>query len=316
MGAPITIVAPGYSVELDRDPPRSRGGCGKLVFWISVLFAVIVAVGMMIYFAVRPQPERTVVIEQVNKIPATRIMPTITATMDYCWYLTPASEPTATGIPVTPDEWQLQGTAYALETGTPTLTPTATNEPPREWCNIPPTQHATATWTPIPRWTIAPEQPTSTITNTPNVPPTLDFYAIRPTSTLFPTLSPRWTQSPPQQQQPPPLPPQQQIIYVTQVVVEQVVVEQPVEQVIVVTATHTPTETSTPTLIPTSTVETPTATATIETPTATLTHTPTQTLTATPTATIEPTATWTLIPTSTMFPTLEPAPEETANATP
>ena len=249
-----------------------------------------------------------------------------TATVDYCWFLTPTVEPVPT-IYVTPDAIQLQATQHALATGTPTETPFPTQELPRAWCNIQPT----ATWTPFQVASAIPTSMTETATSTATITNTPVASAI-PTSTLFPTIVPRNESAnnisrQPVQSNPPPA-----IVIQTQVVIQEQIQVQivtatftPTETATLtltplpettedVTPTHTPTQTLTATAIPVLSTETPTATFTA-TSTATLTLTPTETPTAThtPTATFitTSTVTSTLTPTATITPTLTLIPTET-----
>jgi hypothetical protein len=324
---PISYVTPGYKPDLDRLPPQGAG-CNRGCVWLLMLVFLFIG-GVFGVIAVTSQASS----------PKVELLPTIlltntpspepTATMDYCWFLTPTVELLPT-IHVTPDAIQLRATddayrAFQMTTATPTALPT--QEPPRAWCNDRPTDEPTATWTPFEIPTDIPHislEDLITATFTPPPTPTATNIPMLPTSTLFPTLIPR--ESVQQVQQP-----QQVIVKQTVVVVERV--EIPVEKVKVVTATFTATFTPTytvtsvvevteePTLEPTATV-TETSTATdiptvtdipTQTATETLTHTPTATHTAThtatwtqtPTATATATHTPTLIPTSTLFPTLE-----------
>jgi len=214
--------------------------------------------------------------------------PTLTPspTLDLCWFLTPTGEPTATPIYVTPDAPQVRATAEAALTGTPTPTPTSTDAPPIALCD----QVFMMTLTPA--GIIPPET-----TADPDATEELVYGGI---GTLEPFAAPpTWT--------PPPaaagggapqviyrdnivyvtVPPQQpQIIYVTQ---------PPVQIMVPVIVTATPTPSFTPSMTPTATftatfTETPTATPT-ETPSATLTETPTHTYTPTPTPTATSTPT-------------------------
>ena len=315
MPAPITVTRAGYRPELDREPPGSdKAGCGKLLFLIAAFFAVIVGVIGIVIMALSPQDESLDEQPMILTLSpmddsgygldvnlADVLQATPTATMDYCWFLTPTFD-APTPIPVTPDGWALRGTQIALETGTPIPTAQPTQEPPKAWCNEPPTPEPTDEATVAPRWTSIPATPT----------PVTNFESfLQPTSTLFPTLAPRWTSVPAQPRtynpggsstinQPPRV--------ITHVVIEQVVVQN--EVIVVVTSTAQPTATiQTPTITATATatatIQTPTVTATVQTPTATATatiqtptvHTPTATATVTLTATATATVTPTIQPT-------------------
>jgi len=323
----ITVVPSGYQPDLDRLPPAkaSCGGC----LWALILLMLVAGVGVGAYY-VLSSPEETPQ-EPQSSITLNTLVPeataTQTATMDYCWFLTPTLEAMPT-IQVTLDTWQIKATDDSFLTGTPTATALPTSEPPKAWCNDVLTMEAqpTATWTPygggfatrIPRL----DSVSSTITNTPQpIMPT----AV-PSSTLFPTLIPQVNSV----QQPITQPQQEPVIVIqTVVVIEKVKVKDKVTVIV----TATPTATFTPTDIPEVTEEPtiPTGTPTIEptlipsvtieaTLTPTLTNTPTETATFTATATFTHTPTATLIPTSTLFPTLIPTatdmPTETATETP
>lgn len=313
---PITVVPAGYKPDLDRLPPEQHGGCGRgcMLMLVFILIVAGMGVGGFYFLAPKAQDESTVEIIQV----ASTAQPTLTATMDYCWFLTPTIEAQPT-IFVTLDAIQLAATDTSYLTGTPTATDYPTQEPPRAWCNETPVLSPSATFTPYGLPTRIPQLEdviTATASNTP-LPTATDVPTSIPTSTLFPTLLPRNdtiagnTQSQPQ-------PEIQKVIVIQTKIVTQ-------NKVKIITATPRPTNTATviaevteeptieATLIPTVTpsmtlnptsTETPTATATN---TATTTPTASPTLTATATSTETPTATNTAteIPTSTLFPTLE-----------
>lgn len=326
---PITVVPPGYKPDLDRLPPQQAGGC-KGCLWIFVLILLIAGIGVGVVFALAPKSES---IPTIIPTRITEIIPSATATLDYCWFLTPTNEPLPT-IEVTLDQWQLKATDDAFQTGTPTVTPLATVVPPRAWCNETPVVDATATFTPFQIPSDVPILefvPTETITNTP-VPTHTAIPTAVPTSTLFPTLVPRDN---PVNIQQPATQPETIIVVRTVVVVEETVkiitatpqptstllptialeeTEEPTllptftaTDVPMITATLIPTVTASSTLNPTSTF-TPTSTVTNTfTPTATATFTATLTATATLTHTPTATSTYTAspFPTSTLFPTLE-----------
>lgn len=221
---------------------------------------------------------------------------------EYCWFLTPTAviEPT---IFVTLDQVQLVATSYALETGTPTPAPTATQPPPRAWCDDPAAAQTE-------------EMPT-----------------FPPLSDLIGTAEPpaTWTATPPRQQaaqQPQAAPVQQEpqptqtpaIVYVEREAPTRIIeIQVQVTSVMVITATLGPTNTPTPTQTATHTAtSTPTQTATFTptwthtaTATETPTFTPTWTHTATATETPTFTPTWTYTPTATETPTMTPTPTAT-----
>jgi len=325
---PITYVTPGYKPDLDRLPPQGAG-CNRGCVWLLVIMMLgIWGVGAFFVFTLRNQPESPAIAS--NSISEPQSLPTATATMDYCWFLTPTIEALPT-IQVTLDTWQIKATDDSFLTGTPTPTVQPTTEPPRPWCNDILTMESqpTATWTPygfpseIPRLDF---EPTATITDTPQSMNTLIPTSV-PRSTLFPTPIPRGANTAQQPVQQAPVVVIQTVV-VVETVVEKVKVKDKVTVIVTTTPTATlmpevteeptiPTDTPTiePTLIPSVTLEatlmptltnTPTETATF-TPTATYTHTPTVTNTAT------------LIPTSTLFPTFIPTatqpPTETATET-
>lgn len=232
-----------------------------------------------------------------------------TPTPDYCWFLKPSPTATVTQIPVTPDEWALQGTAFALQTGTPTYTPQPTQEPPRTLCDY----VATATFTPF-----VIERDTPVVTALPQV--VTVQPALVPSATPLPNLSTLVPQAQAQQQSSQPLPAtplprvivqtsEPQIIYQTsapQIVVQtsapQIIIQE-VQNVVVVTATQLPTETD-------AASHTPTATET-GTPTETASPTPTETATPVPSATPTETPTLTASPSATATPTVTPTLTET-----
>lgn len=321
---PVTVVPPGYQPDLDRLPPESAG-CSKGCVWLVVILMMLVGVGGgAIYFLSSPdttleEPEN-IVVNTLEPQPTA----TYTATMDYCWFLTPTIEALPT-IEVTLDTWQIKATDDSFLTGTPTPTDLPTSEPPRAWCNEPPAMEATATWTPfgiptdIPYFDV---DATATITDTPQ-PISTTVPTVVPTSTLFPTPIPRVNSVQQSGQQAPVV--VIQTVVVKETVVEKVKVKDKVTVIVTATPTATadipevteeptiPTDTPTiePTLIPTVTIE-----ATL---TPTLTNTPTETATFTPTATYTntPTATHTAtdIPTSTLFPTFIPTETHTPTET-
>ncbi len=218
--------------------------------------------------------------------------PTATLPPDWCWFLTPSPTLLPT-IYVTLDTAQLQATSAAQQTGTPTQTLPPTDAPPRAWCD-----------------SYIPGQDASAMTATQRAWPT--------PGQLPPVLAPAtWTPVParvrqqPQQSAPPTLPPQPsetpQIIYVTVPASNpppQIIIIPATSQIIIVTATQSPTQEESATHAPTSTdLPTEVVTATpmdTETSTATPTETATPTLTDTPVG--RPTDTETLMPTEQVTP--------------
>lgn len=294
----LNLVPPGYSVDLDRLQPSNTGlSCYQTIalFFVVACLCGLITLGIM-YLYNTSQPQITPTLNAIpltligNRSNVTPIPPTATidpwsatgtalffstatATLDYCWFLTPSPTATNTQIPVTLDSWGATGTALA-----PTIAPTQlpTQQPPKAWCDIAPTP----TLTPFPRLSEITETPTITPT------PTATFTAV---PTLLPTIvlaTDRPVQQPVQQ----PVAQQQIVVVQTVVVVNQVVITAtnlPATNTATATNTPTPTETATNTPTPT---ETPTATIT---PTETPTETPTPTATNTPTPTETPTETTT-----------------------
>ena len=315
---PITVVPPGYKPDLDRLPPQEAGGCLRGFIWVGVLLLVVVAMLAGLYSQIAQPEEALPTVMILSLVPidgASSVLPTLpptaTATIDYCWFLTPQPDLIPT-IFVTPDAWQLSATDTAIKTGTPTPTLLPTQEPPRVWCNefvdapgqaTPPGNiaiDASPTFTPFELKTKIPTD--IELTSTPR--PTATARP-RATSTLFPTPVPV-------QQH---VQPQTVIVIETVVVIEEkiievekeIIVEKPIEKIKVVTSTPSPTETPT---------QSPTMTHTITpSPTMVPTATPSPTMvpTATPSPTETPSPTATLIPTSTLFPTLLPTTEMTPN---
>lgn len=308
----------GYDPRLDlRQPPPL--GCLKIVLVIVCLGIVLIPVAWGISNLPRSQAETVPTIAALPSLTATSVetfaptadewgltgtamflatsppTPTPTATLDYCWWLTPTNEPTAT-LPYTPDAWQATGTAVYYATFPPQL---PTSAPPRELCTN------FATWTPNA------SEPTATFTAAfSDIFWTLepgDSPIVTQTFTPAPTLAVRQTQIPQvvyQTAAP-------QLIPMTVVVTQNVqsapqVVERQVQVIVTATprpATRTPAPTVTPSPTETAT-ETPTLT---ETSTLTPTETPTETATATP----SPTETETETP----LPTETPAPTEVSDQT-
>lgn len=308
---PVTHVAPGYFPDLDRLPPSSSSGCGRIVMiLLAGIFAIIVICGgtmILVSSAFAKPPETPTPLtlvplgqdEPLGTLPTS--LPTEIATqtldawsmtgtalafavasptLDFCWHLTPSPAPSETPFPVTPDSWALTGTAVALSTGTPTNTPYPTQAPPKAWCDF-----ITATFTPFPLPTIDPSMITAT--GTPTIAPTRT-PAPPPTATYFPAIQEVQPQQPAQY-----VPPA-----ATQAPVIIVHTAAPIQITVIKLVTAIPSRTPVPTATSTAT-ETPTTTPTAtETPTLT----PTATATATPTPTSTPTATETLLPTIEVIP--------------
>lgn len=314
---PLTVVPPGYKPDLDRLPPKEHGGCKGIFVWLLILFIVCGAIiGMIMMVISSKQPQEVASQNNSGLVSVFTDTPAPTATLDYCWFLTPTIEAQPT-IYITPDEWQAYGTQTALQTGTPTSTPHPTQAPPKAWCNdvVEATEElllvASETFTPYQLPSDIPfieydDIPTTNITDTP-APTSTAIPVLRPTSTLFPTLIPRVHNQSGQTVQ---TITERVVVVETKIVIEKVEVET-VKQVII-TATPQPTNTlepeitDEPTLPPTETATYVPTSIPTETPTATMTHTNTATFTptATMTYTATPQPTATLIPTSTLFPTL------------
>lgn len=306
---PVTHVAPGYFPDLDRLPPSSGAGCGRIaLILLAGIFAVIVICGGTLVlvssaFAKPPEtptPLTLVPLGQDERPLSATLIPTQIATqtldawalqgtslafavasptLDFCWHLTPSPVPSETPIPVTPDAWALQGTQTALSTGTPTNTPYPTQAPPKAWCDF-----ITSTFTPFPLPTIDPLMITPS--QTPTVAPTRT-QAPPPTATYFPAI--QEAQPQPMQQYVPPAATQAPVIIIQ--------TSAPIRITVIKVVTAIPSSTPLPTATSTETAtHTPTATAT-ETPTSTPTQTPTATATETPTSTPTATATETMLPT-------------------
>ena len=280
---PIIYRAPGYQVDLDRLQPVRGAGCGRVLLLLLAAGSILSLVCGGLYLFVRSQtmpPETEMPLTLApSRVPVTAtlapvldswsltgtalIYATASPTLDYCYFLTPSPVPTLTPLPVTPDAWALQGTAYALETGTPTFTPypLPTQQPPRAWCDL----VLTPTFTPfaLPQSIAeATQEAAPPPTSTPKLP------TKEPTLTPFPEIK-----IPDTHEQPAPVQssrnvnvPDPVIIVQTQVrVIHETAAPPPpaVTELVVVTATLTPTFTATPTETATDTpTETPTETAT------------------------------------------------------
>ncbi len=272
---------PGYQVDLDRLPPTSQSGCGRVLalglLGITLIVMMCAGAVFLVTKATAKPPTPTVANLPTENALAPLVVsntatftaiPTIdnwsatgtalffataqiTPTVDYCWFLTPSPIPSNTPVPVTPDEWALQGTQIALSTGTPTLTPFPTQAPPRAWCDA-----QTATLTPFTLPTIDANGPTATASQTPTE--TATATATKP---LPPTAFPPIQEVQPQTQYIPPAQPTPAPVIIIQTSAPVVVtVIQVVTPVPSRTPTLTPTATATPTETPTST---PTATETL-----------------------------------------------------
>jgi hypothetical protein len=316
---PVLIRPPGYQVDLDRLQPVRGASCGRvalmLIAFVAILGVVCGGVFMFIRAQTMPASQNPALLTLVATRPPVTAVATNSAaldawsltgtallyveaspTLDYCWWQTPTAIPSATPVPVTPDAWALEGTARALETGTPTHTPMPTQQPPRAWCDL-----QTATFTPFP----LPARPEGTqeVAAAP-LPSATPEPTKNPTVTPFPEIKAPAPQPagnvPVAQSNPEPI-----VIVQTEVVVIVQTAVPAAPQVVIVTATHTPTFTATATHTPTAT----------ETATETLTATPTETPTATFTPTETATATATFEPTATEIPSEIP-PEVTQDTTP
>lgn len=313
---PVLIRPPGYQVDLDRLQPVKGASCGRVVV-LLVSFAVILLMvcgGVFLFIRSQTMPAQNPVLltlvatrpgaTMTNTIPpeldswsltgTALIHATASPTLDYCWWQTPTAVPTSTPVPVTPDAWALEGTARALETGTPTFTPMPTQAPPRAWCDL-----ITPTFTPFPL-PVKPE--TAGTAGTPETtqdPAPAAMYlesptAVKPlTATPFPEMIIPSSRPPAAGPVSQPNAPAPVVIVQTEVhIIYQTAAPAPVvTELVIVTATYTPTFTATATATPTLTetpTETPTATAA---PSETATETPTPTETATATETPSPTAT-------------------------
>lgn len=329
---PITVVPPGYKPDLDRLPPQGASCRGCVWLLVLVLMVGGGAVGAILVLAPKSHEDILPTI-MVTNVPESQVVdpptvtPTPTVTMDYCWFLTPTLEQLPT-VFVTPDVYQLRATDDAFKTGTPTATPYPTQEPPRAWCNDAPSLEASPTFTPFPIPSgLPPLEPVSpsTLTHTPRATATA-MPRVVPTSTLFPTLLPRYPSGIQTSGGGSTGGQIQQVIVIQTVVV----VDKQVKVKVITATSQPPTATVQPEITEDPTIEdtlTPTAPVIstlnpTSTFTATSTETPTPTATATNTAvptvtyTHTPTAMPTLtdIPTSTLFPTL-PQPEATNEVT-
>lgn len=307
---PITFIPPGYSVDLDRDPPRSSSGTMKIVLLLLLALGVVVITGWVImkFFEGRNAPSTESIVtpttfstftpyQTPTPTPTNTLdawgatgtalywatqSPTATSTLtpDYCWFLTPSPTPTITPN-FTPDAWQATGTAIWYQTNTPTPIRTPTQPPPRAWCDL-----ASVVITPLPVYGAEITEESTEEIAFPTLP------ASQPSTP---------TPIPPVQavQQPPAAPVQQTPII-------PVPATQPVYQPPPPTATFTFTATFTATVTATNT----------DTPTATFTHTATDTPTPTDTPTATDTATDTPTPTATDTVTETPTATDTATETP
>lgn len=248
-GAPINYV-PGYQPNLDRAPAQPGGNCRGMVIWISVL-AVFVCGGaffLVTQITANNAPAATPTVmptesptnEPTIATPTATPSPTLdpwsatgtalvfqtasptftpTATVDYCWYLTPSPTPSPT-LSYTPDHWQATGTAVYFLTNTPTEYAPPTQPPPRAWCDYTPEPtntprreypDALATQAALPTFTITPENTRRFVYPTvdpsgpvgsgggslPGLPPTAAPPVIDPPTLLpFPTAMPTMTRTP------------------------------------------------------------------------------------------------------------------------
>lgn len=277
MAAPKVIMPDNYDVRLDRLPAKEGPGCGALLKIIMIVIGLIgaglfvllnvfmnsrqpatrtvtvtPAQNSMIELFSSPTPAPTNTLDAWSATGTALVFQPPTATVDYCWFLTPS--PTPTPFPLyTPDAWQATGTAIWVRENPPTawIQPTATT--PKSWCD-----YETATPTPSP-FVLATRTPIASITATPSptrkpslasvpggISPSFPVQAVQPTApapVIVPTLAPPTSEP-----------------------------------------TRRPKKTKTPTVTPSATF-TETATAT---PTFTATATATPTETPSPTATLIP----------------------------
>ncbi len=187
--APIHKFPHGYMPELNSSierPGAGNSGCGRSLVLLGV--GVLLMVGMVWIGvamlgstsapAVTPTvaPALLVSVEFEATVTPTAspdawsatgtavAFITATATLDYCWWLTPT--PTITPTPsASPDAWSATGTAvYLVEN--PPRTPTSTPDVPRVWCNdIPPSATPTLvrpTRTPAPTDFVTPASSAAT----------------------------------------------------------------------------------------------------------------------------------------------------------
>lgn len=320
---PVTFVPPGYQPDLDRLPPATNQGCGRLVGFvllgIIVLGAIVLGVYGYISNATASPIPPTRTSELALIIPPTEApltpdgwamtgtavyLATVTPTLDYCWFLTPSPTPSPTSVPLTPDAWGLTGTAVYLQTGTPTATPLPTLAPPRAWCDL-----QTPTLTPLPLGRLGTREAVTTTIPTSTLFPTLPPTAARPAAQA-PVAQPDTGSgsSNPVVQQPPNIVVQTQPVIVVVTATPQptgIPTATPTMPTATLTATASATATVTATQSPTMAPETPTATSSA-TATATATETATETPTTTPTATPTENPTLTPLPLPTITPSQQP----------
>ncbi len=267
-------------VEDLRQPPGI--GAAGIVIAVLLLVAVLGMTAWGVVEAIRQNSPAPVVVPTIMSLPTETLTPTISptpsATMDYCYWLTPSPEPSPT-LAYTPDSWGATGTAVYYATNPPQ---TPTPLPPRELCdNVP-------TWTPVPDIFVR------GVTATASPSPTLE---VSPAYTLETAVAYTWTPLPtlPQIQPPAQVDPvivtQPPIVITSPPVIITLPPPPPEQIIIVITATFMPpTETFTPTATFTPTHYEPLPTSS---PTPTFTFAPTETLTPTPTETPTPTPTHT-----------------------
>jgi hypothetical protein len=318
------MAVPVKFVNMNHDPlankyPASRPNTSRLVMIFGLLFMcpLVLCIGFFITNSSRAQalptptvepsatatmtmlptatlpPSATPNLEQImltaNAMATSSPTPTSSPTMDYCWFLTPSPQPSATPIIVTPDQWQLRATAELMLTGTPTSTPTATTAPALALCD----QVFMQTLQPQPAMTVEVDSTEEIIyggigTLPPaEAPPTWTPEAAAPVEAAAQSGGGSRVEYRTEYVYITAQPDRPQVIYLTAPPVQ-------VQVPVIVTATYTPSQTPS---------ATPTATFTA---TATLTETPSATPTATETATEPPTPTAT--ETATEIPTEPPTP--------
>ena len=271
----ITVVPSGYQPDLDRLPP-AKAGCGGCL-WVMLFVMLLVGVGASAYY-VLSSPEETPP-EPQSAITLNTLVPTATAThtatMDYCWFLTPTIEamPTVTltpyGLPTDIPHLEFEATATITNTPQP-ITPTAVPSSTLFPTLIPQVNS-------LQQPAVQPQQAPVVVVQTVVVKETVvEKVKVKDKVTVIVTATPTASEDIPE------------------------VTEEPT-----LVLTDVPEVTEEPTLVLTETAT--------YTPTPTLTNTPTETATLTPTATATLIPTSTLFPT--FIPTATDMPTETATET-
>lgn len=228
MPAPRRIVPPGYNPALNRTPQKGNSfSCLPLVLVLGLLLVVGAGGVMAARAAFTPAtaaPRPTIYRTETATITPTldawamtgtaMMYITASATLDYCFWLTPTGTFTPT-LEHTPDEWSATGTA-AYEATYPPQTATHTPDVPRVWCNniptvtptftrlagltttataIPPTE----TSTPLPTNTQPPPPPNDngggSLPGMPTPPPDV-LPTFEPPTVAPPTIAPTKTKKP------------------------------------------------------------------------------------------------------------------------